>query len=100
MIALCYFAYMVFNKYLSTGQLTTVTKVPTAIVYIIVPIAFAWARIHTIVDVVASFKELNKPKRRGEIMVAVLLLCCFCCPSYSGCADCADVWLPESPAQS
>lgn len=59
MIALCYFAYMVFEKYLSTGQITTVTKLPTAYVYIIIPIGLLLGTIHQIVDAVLSFKNVN-----------------------------------------
>lgn len=63
MVALCVFAFMVFNQYLSTNQLTTVMKLPTAFVYIIVPIGLVLGTFHSVVDLVLGFL----PEKRQEL---------------------------------
>ena len=66
-VALFIFTSMCFSKYLSTGQLTTATKVPTAFVYSIIPISMALSIIHNIVDVVVDFMPHDKaPKEVTE----------------------------------
>lgn len=62
-IAICIFAYEVMFQYLSTGQKTTVTKIPTAFVYSIVPISLTLSVVHTVVDLVVGFK----PELREEV---------------------------------
>lgn len=54
-VGLFIFAVMCLNKYISTGQLTTTTRVPTAFVYGIIPFAMALSIIHTAVDIINDF---------------------------------------------
>lgn len=66
MIGLTIFAFMVFRQYLATNQLTTVMKLPTAWVYVIVPICIALGAIHTIVDVIEGFASQNDELAKGD----------------------------------
>ena len=61
------FACLCFKQYLSTGQLTTATRIPTASVYCVIPISMALGVIHTIVDLVMDFKPHSEaPKEVTE----------------------------------
>ena len=61
------FACMCFNRYISSGQLTTATKVPTAFIFSIIPISMGLSIIHTIVDVVQDYMPKDKtPKEVKE----------------------------------
>ena len=66
-VGLLVFASLCFKQYLSTGQLTTATRVPTAYVYCIIPISMALGVVHTIVDLILDFKPaLGAPKEVTE----------------------------------
>lgn len=54
-IFLIYTASLCFNHFLTSGKLTTATKVPTAAVYVIIPIALIISLIHTIVDIYKDY---------------------------------------------
>ena len=56
------FACMCFNQFASSGKLTTATRIPTAIVYIIIPISLILSIIHTIVDIKEDFKPSKDKK--------------------------------------
>lgn len=62
---------MCFNQFASSGKLTTATKVPTAAVYIIIPIAMALGILHTIMDIAGDFKKKDgqqeSPESEGEV---------------------------------
>ena len=66
MIALCYFAYLVFDKYLSTGQISTVTKIPTAYVFMIIPIGLCLGTIHQLADAIMSFRNYKSVKNEEK----------------------------------
>lgn len=51
------FAYLCILKYISSGQLTTATKIPTALVYSIIPISMLLGIVHNIIDVKNDFKK-------------------------------------------
>lgn len=51
------FAYLCILKYISSGQLTTATKIPTALVYSIIPISMLLGIIHNIIDIKDDFKK-------------------------------------------
>ena len=54
--ALFIFTCTCFNAFLSTGQITTSTKLPMAFVYIILPISMALGILHTLMDVIDNFR--------------------------------------------
>ena len=56
------FVCQCFNQYASSGKLTTATRIPTAVVYIILPIAMVLSIIHTIVDIKEDFKPSEGKK--------------------------------------
>ncbi|MBQ8564031.1 MAG: TRAP transporter small permease [Firmicutes bacterium] len=58
------FAYLCILKYIDSGQLTTATKIPTALVYSIIPISMLLGIVHNIVDVVNDFRK------KGEVTEA------------------------------
>lgn len=61
------FACMCFSRYISSGQLTTATKIPTAAVFSIIPISMALSVIHTVVDIVTDYlPKDNAPKEVKE----------------------------------
>lgn len=61
------FACMCFSRYISSGQLTTATKIPTAAVFSIIPISMALSGIHTVVDIVTDYlPKDNAPKEVKE----------------------------------
>lgn len=49
------FTVMCFEKYLSSGQLTTATRIPIAYVFVVIPVSMALGVIHCITDVVCDF---------------------------------------------
>ena len=49
------FTVMCFEKYLSSGQLTTATRIPIAYVFAVIPASMALGVIHCITDVVCDF---------------------------------------------
>lgn len=55
------FAYLCILKYISSGQLTTATKIPTALVYSIIPISMLLGIVHNIIDIVSDFRK------KGEV---------------------------------
>ena len=65
-IGLFIFSVMCLNKYLSTGQLTTTTQVPTAVVYCIIPIGLALSIIHTVVDVIDDFAHKDNEENNDD----------------------------------
>lgn len=54
-IILLIVSVMCFNQYASSGKLTTATKLPTAAVYVIIPVAMAIGIFHTIIDIKNDF---------------------------------------------
>ena len=55
MVGLFIFTVMCFEKYLSSGQLTTATRIPIAYVFAVIPVSMALGVIHCITDVVCDF---------------------------------------------
>jgi TRAP-type C4-dicarboxylate transport system permease small subunit len=55
-IFLFYVSFVCFNAFVASGKLTTSTQIPTAAVYVIIPIAMIFAIIHTIVDIANDYK--------------------------------------------
>ncbi|MBQ8663276.1 MAG: TRAP transporter small permease [Eubacterium sp.] len=58
-IVLCglfYVCVMCFNQYLESGKMTVTTNIPTAFVYVIIPIALALGIVHTIEDIIADYR--------------------------------------------
>lgn len=60
------FACMCLNQYLATGQLTTSTKVPTAMVFAVIPFSMALGTIHSAIDTILAFR--SKPENEGEVV--------------------------------
>lgn len=54
-VGLFIFTVMCFEKYLSSGQLTTATRIPIAYVFAVIPVSMALGVIHCITDVVCDF---------------------------------------------
>lgn len=50
-------ACLCFNQYVATGKVTTATKLPTAVIYVIIPIALALGIIHSLADIAGDFKK-------------------------------------------
>lgn len=50
-IFLFYVAFVCFNEFVDSGKLTTATRIPTASVYVIIPIAMVFSIIHTLADI-------------------------------------------------
>lgn len=66
-IGVFFFACMCFNKYLSSAQLTTATRIPIAFIFIVIPISMALSVIHTITDIICDFMPNRKePKEVTE----------------------------------
>lgn len=51
---------MCFNQYVDSGKLTTATRIPTAVVYVVIPISMALGIIHTLVDIKDDFKKKDE----------------------------------------
>ena len=68
-IVACLFitAIMCFNQYVSTGKLTTATRIPTAVVYVIIPIALGLGIVHTLADIVNDFKKTEDDEKAEEV---------------------------------
>ena len=56
-IMLLYVSIMCFNQFATSGKLTTATHIPTAAVYIIIPIAMALGVLHTVIDIVKDYRK-------------------------------------------
>jgi TRAP-type C4-dicarboxylate transport system permease small subunit len=54
-IFLLFTASLCFNQFIESGKLTTATKIPTAAVYVIIPIALVFGIIHTTVDIANDY---------------------------------------------
>ena len=54
-VGLFIFTVMCFEKYLSSGQLTTATRIPIAYVFAVIPVSMALGAIHAVADVVCDF---------------------------------------------
>ena len=52
-----------FMQYVDSGKLTTATHIPTAVVYVVIPISMALAIVHTIVDIK---EDLFRQKRKQQ----------------------------------
>lgn len=59
-IVLLWVSVMCFNQYAVSGKLTTATKIPTAAVYIIIPIAMALGILHTVIDIADDFDKKDE----------------------------------------
>lgn len=55
---------MCFQQYAASGKLTTATNIPTAVIYVIIPISMALAVIHTIIDIKGDFQTGKKDLTR------------------------------------
>lgn len=67
--ALFIISCMCFNQYASSGKLTTATHIPTAAVYIIIPISMAFAIFHTIIDLKEDFAKRGSSGEDGRVEV-------------------------------
>ncbi len=56
-IVLLWVSIMCFNQFASSGKLTTATHIPTAAVYVIIPIAMALGILHTAIDIVKDYHK-------------------------------------------
>lgn len=56
-----------FNQYVVSGQMTTATHIPMALVYIILPVSMAISILHNIVDIKEDFALDEKDKEGGEV---------------------------------
>ncbi|MDR1571052.1 MAG: TRAP transporter small permease [Clostridiales Family XIII bacterium] len=54
-IFLFYVALMCLNEFVASGKLTTATRIPTAAVYAIIPIAMVFSIAHTIADIANDY---------------------------------------------
>ncbi len=54
-IFLFYVSSVCFNAFVASGKLTTSTQIPTAAVYVIIPIAMIFGIIHTLVDIANDY---------------------------------------------
>ena len=54
-VVLLVVSVMCFNQFAASGKLTTATKIPTATVYVIIPIAMALGILHTLMDIADDF---------------------------------------------
>lgn len=53
-------------QYLDSGKLTTATHIPTAVVYLVIPISMALAIVHTIVDIKEDFAPAKTETAESE----------------------------------
>lgn len=60
-------ACLCFNQYVSTGKVTTATKIPTAVVYVIIPIALVLGIIHSLADIAGDFKKNDENTEVQEV---------------------------------
>lgn len=63
-IVLLAVSVMCFNQFAVSGKLTTATKIPTASVYVIIPIAMALGVLHTVIDIANDFAK--KEEQQGS----------------------------------
>ena len=62
-IILLWVSVMCFNQFASSGKLTTATQIPTAAVYVIIPIAMALGILHTVIDIVKDYEKNGTEKQ-------------------------------------
>lgn len=53
-------------QYMDSGKLTTATHIPTAVVYLVIPISMALAIVHTIVDIKEDFAPAKTETAESE----------------------------------
>ena len=51
---------------MDSGKLTTATHIPTAVVYLVIPISMALAIVHTIVDIKEDFAPAKTETAESE----------------------------------
>ena len=54
------------TQYMDSGKLTTATHIPTAVVYLVIPISMALAIVHTIVDIKEDFAPAKTETAESE----------------------------------
>lgn len=65
-VALFAVSTMCFQQYASSGKLTTATQIPTAVVYVIIPIAMAMGIFHTLLDIGRDYEKKSQDVSDSE----------------------------------
>lgn len=56
-----------FNQYVESGKMTVTTNIPTAVVYVIIPIALILGIVHTIEDILVDFVPALEEEKAKEV---------------------------------